>query len=383
MEPDPLDLPTSPSLPMRSVRSPVTPWPDQAGGQPPQPPVPPSRRPPWPLLAIVGAGLAVVLIVALLLTLLLSARGGTTTVLLGAEEQTATSAQATSTAEGTPPTSPTGTAGSTGPRATATPHGATATSGTPATPSVHQVINQITLSGYGDGSVVATCPSGELALSGGWAVRYDSGATVYRSSRSGAGAWSVSVNHPSTALVTSYAECLKDAPRATIAERRAQVSLAANTAGAATAKCNAGEVVAGGGFVFDQHTEVGLDFFSNNASDTQWEGQALNFGSTAALASVYAECLASIGASMQATAFAGLRIAAGNQGSAYSGACPSGYSLSGGAYNDEPGGAFLYDLQGRLVLGGGGGSSFIWAASLSANDGLDTGLEVQAICLRF
>src|SRR5262245_59957703 len=98
MHQDPLDLPTPPTSP--PFPSPQLPCPGQAGGQPPQPP---RRRPPWPLLAVIGAGLAVVLIISLLVTLLLGARGGTTTVLLGAAELTATSAQATSRAEGTPP----------------------------------------------------------------------------------------------------------------------------------------------------------------------------------------------------------------------------------------------------------------------------------------
>ena len=376
MEPDPLDLPTSPTTP--PISSPQPPWPGQADGQPP------SGRSPWPLRAALAACLALVLIVALLFTLLLSARGGTTTVLLGSAEQSATSMQATSTSEGTPPTSPTGTAGSTGPRATATPHGTTtATPGTPAIPSVHQVVNQVTLSGFGEGSVVATCPSGEIALSGGWALRYDSGATIYRSSRSSTRSWAVYVNHPWTALVTSYAECLTNVRGAAIAERLAQVSVAANAAGRANPKCNAGEVVAGGGFAFDVHTDVGLDIFDNNSSDTQWEGQAVNLGATSTLASIYAECLAYSGASMQATAFVGPRVDAGSRSSAYSGVCPSGYSLSGGSFIGQPGGSFIYGMQAQLVLSDSGGSSFVWAASLYANDGHEVGLGVGAICLRF
>jgi hypothetical protein len=231
--------------------------------------------------------------------------------------------------------------------------------------------------------VVATCPSGEIALSGGWAVPYDSGATVYRSSRSGTHSWAVYVNHPSSALVTSYVECLKDATGAAIAERLAQVSVAAGAANRANPKCHAGEVVAGGGFAFDLHTGVGLDIFDSNSSDTQWEGQLVNLGATTTLASIYAECLAYSGASMQATAFVGLTIAAGNRGSAYSGACPSGYYLSGGGFIGQPGGSFVYDTQAQLVLSDSGSSSIAWAASLYANDGHEVGLGIGAICLHF
>src|SRR5262249_44792557 len=132
----------------------------------------------------------------------------------------------------------------------------TPTSGTPVSPSVYQVVSQSTLSGFGEGAVVATCPSGELALSGGWAAPYNSGATIYRSTHSGTRAWAVYVTPPSSVLITSYAECLKTASGPTIAERRARVSLAANPAGQASPRCPAGEVVVGGGFAFDRHTDV-------------------------------------------------------------------------------------------------------------------------------
>jgi hypothetical protein len=193
----------------------------------------------------------------------------------------------------------------------------------------------------------------------------------------------VYVNHPSSALVTSYTECLTNAHSATIAERMAQVSVAAGAANRANPKCNAGEVVAGGGFAFDLHTDVGLDIFDNNATDSQWEGQVVNLGATSTLASIYAECLAYSGASMKATAFVGPSIGAGSRSSAYSGPCPSGDSLSGGGFIGQPGGSFVYGMQGQLVLSDSGGSSFVWAVSLYANDGHEVGLGAGAICLHF
>jgi hypothetical protein len=243
------------------------------------------------------------------------------------------------------------------------------------------VVNQITLSGFGEGSVVATCSSGELALSGGWAVPYTSGATIYRSARSGTRGWAVYVNHPSSVLVTSYAECLKDASGAAMAERSALVSIAPNAADRAYPKCHAGEVVVGGGFAFDVHTDVGLDVFRENSSDTQWWGQALNYGTTTTLATVYAECLAYSGATMHATALtqSGI-IAAGGVSSTDSLACPSGYFTSGGGFEDDAG-AFVYDMQTQLVLGDSGGSYRVWVVSLYADRGNQNGLWVEAICL--
>ncbi len=180
--------------------------------------------------------------------------------------------------------------------------------------------------------------------------------------------------------MTSTAECLTSAPGATIAERLAQISLAPNTAGRAYPKCNAGEVVVGGGFAFDLHTDVTLDVFRENSSDTQWSGQAVNRGATSTLASVYAECLASSGASMKATALtdSGI-IAAGGRGSTFSVACPSGYYMSGGGFEGGRSG-FVYDMQAQLVLGDNG-SYRAWMVSLYANGGIQDGLLVEAICL--
>jgi len=370
MEPDPLDLPTAPGIPPLPPAQ--TSWPAVAGDQPP------SKRPPWTLLAALGGGCALLLIVILLLTLLLGSRGGTTTVLIGvAADQTATAggAQGTVTAGGVPSVGG-GTPLSGGGGIRPTP-----TTGVLVPPSIHQAVNQLTLSGFGEGSVVATCPAGELALSGGWAIPYGLGATVYRSSRSGTRAWAVYVNHPSSALVTSYAECLKGAPGATIAERLAQITVAVNATDKADATCNAGEVVVGGGFALDQHQGVTLATFWNPA-ETQWEGHVVNLGAASTRATIDAECLAYRGASVQSTAFAGLIITAGNRGSATSGACPSGSFLSGGAYMDRPGGAFVYTMQAQVVLGESGGSLFVWAASLYANTGHDVGFEAGALCLR-
>ena len=97
-------------------------------------------------------------------------------------------------------------------------------------PYVHQVVSQATLSGTSVGPVVATCPSGEIALSGGWAVAYNSGATIYRSERTGTGSWGVYVQHSSSVGVTTYAECLANATGATIDRaRRVCVGLAGLT----------------------------------------------------------------------------------------------------------------------------------------------------------
>src|SRR5262249_8009943 len=216
-------------------------WPDEP--QPSQSPgsaSPLSRlvrsRPALPAVAVASAGLIVALFSALLLALSSGARGSTP----GGQAQngqagqngSSQTGQAATVGSGAPSSGSGGGNGGgnggggshstpTPPRGSATP---TPTSGIAVvggggltfSPAVHQVVSQATLSGTSVGPVVATCPTGEIALSGGWAVAYNSGATIYRSARTSAQSWAVYVRHSSSVGVTTYAECLANASGAAI-----------------------------------------------------------------------------------------------------------------------------------------------------------------------
>src|SRR5262249_34521309 len=129
MQPDPHDLPTSPSLSFPPVPSPQPPWPDQAGDQPPRRGLPPSH------LAALAAGITVVTIIPLLLALRLLARGGTTPVLSGAAAApTATASGAQNGATATPGSGGGGGGGATQPTPT-TPRATPTMPGSSAPPS--------------------------------------------------------------------------------------------------------------------------------------------------------------------------------------------------------------------------------------------------------
>jgi hypothetical protein len=261
----------------------------------------------------------------------LSSQSGTSTGgSTGGSEGAATGPTATATTPGEAGGStvaPTATATSAAPTPTktATPAGIICCLTVILLPSVHQVVHQQTLTGSSVGPVTATCPAGEVALSGGWATSPSDGSNpvVYDSSRTGAGGWSVYVQHSGSTLVSAYAMCLKNASGATVAERFAgSLSVSPNTYGAKFASCNSGETLVGGGFA----SNIGLTLYNFMASGATWGGYVYNHTGSALPFSFYAECLTYSGSHSSLTAYTQAT------GHTVSNACPSGSYVSGGGF---------------------------------------------------
>ena len=246
-------------------------------------------------------------------------------------------------------------------------------------PSVHQVVSQAMLSGSSVGPVVATCPAGEIALSGGWSIPAHAGAFVSSSARSSVRSWAVYVRHGSSLGVTVYVECLANAPGATIVERAAYVSVAPGDFSGTVVDCNTGEVVVGGGF----YSQTGLvayesDGYYAQSHPTTWHGNAKNFGATSGQFGIYAECLTFTNAhSSLASGQTGPALAPGNGGRAASSTCPSGTYISGGGFYGPAG--IFYDTAAE-----GSGSATTWAVYDYNNTEDDTRyVSSQAVCLGF
>jgi len=372
MDRDPLDLPTSPTL--SPIPASQVPWPGHAGGPPPQPP---RRRPPWPLLGVIGAGLAVALITSLLVALLLTTRGGTTTVLLGAAEQTATSAQATSTAEGTPPTSPAGTAGTggiSGPRATSTPR--------PPGPTVHVVNVQGHATVYG---LTTSCPTDELALSGGWSADANTRISVSdHSSVQNTNGWTLDAREPNAPL-TAYVLCLQHLAGASITSRSAAVTIATDAASTVVASCQAGETLIGGGFFID----VGdITHFSPTADHTGFSLTVVyrpSLARTHAVSSRYhamvtpyahvtAQCLSAARARLTVPSPATVAISPQGSGPVTV-TCPKGTLLSGGGIDLLNGIAVATEFAPS--------SATTWQAQVRNQTIVSTTVKLYALCLSF
>ncbi len=353
-------------------------WPDR----PPQTPAngqPQSRsRFLLALVAIVASILIVALVGTLVLILSHGAQGSGT---IG--EQSAAAATATAAAGGVtngqptaisatatlPQSTPTNTPPSAAPTATATTFIVCCLT---LAPSVHEVVKQVTLAGTDTGPVTVSCPSGEVALSGGWATTNRSDLFVFNSTRSGTGSWQVYVGHSSSLLTNAYVECLRYASGATITQRLVQVSVAPGGINSATASCNAGEVLVGGGYALN----TGLELYNfSPASGTQWKGFARNHGTTSGLLNIYAQCLTYSSAHSSPTTFHQSSIAAGAVGSTVSAACPSGSAVSGGGYADSED-AFIYTMSSS-------GSGSTWTVYIFADGGHSELLNSYAMCLGF
>jgi len=191
-------------------------------------------------------------------------------------------------------------------------------------PAVHQVLHQQTLTGTSVGPVTATCPTGEVALSGSWATSSSDGtnALVYNSTRNGAGGWNVYVQHSGSTLVNAYVMCLKNASGATVAERLGQITVNPNTYGTKFVSCNAGETLVGGGFA----SSNGVSLYNFTASGSSWGGYAWNHTGSALPFNFYAECLHYSGSHSSFTS------SAQATGHTVSNACPSGSWVSGGGF---------------------------------------------------
>jgi hypothetical protein len=196
------------------------------------------------------------------------------------------------------------------------------------TPYTHLVYAQRTLTGGSDvGPVTATCPAGQIALGGGWAT---SGyGNVYNSSQSGNG-WQVYVNnYGASDLVNAYVMCLVNQPGAVVTERLNQVSVPASSSSTDNLSyCQSNEILIGGGFALS--STIFLNSQEFNSTDKAWRGNFSNYGSTPALANVYAMCLRAnyMFASPQGAAKVVVTSANGSS----TATCPAGFMVTGGGY---------------------------------------------------
>jgi hypothetical protein len=356
MDPSSSELPTPPEVPVPPQSPPFRPlWPTPGAGS-----RPPGQRPPWPLFAAIGALLVVILIIGILYV----SRGGTTTIVEGPsanQTATASSSQATSSAGtgSTATTSPTAVA-------TATPSPTATATTPPQPPSVEFIVAQSTVS---TGTpVVASCPSGELALSGGWAS--NGSTTIYNSTRSGNG-WRVFPLAAGGALTNSYVMCLKNDPGASVTEREVHVTIGAGTTGNGSVACNSGEVVVGGGYA---NPDSSIEIYNFTAMGNGWGGYAVNPSAAPDIVTFYAECLTSPGnPQVNFTSPATTSINGGASGGTQV-SCPGGSLLSGGGFVDD---------ENALVYNSSPNSRSTWETYLKNQGTASTALNVYAMCLSF
>jgi hypothetical protein len=313
-----------------------------------------------------GAGLGAVLIVTVLLTLLLGARGRTTTVLIGAAaDQTATpsNTSATATTSGTPRATTTAPTTPTPPRATATP--------TPPGPGVHILSAQgIVNSSYS--GVDAVCPTGELALSGGWLA--DANHPVLASLRLNRSDvdWQVGALSKTDLPMSAYVVCLQHAPEASITERQDFVEVASGAAGTVVTPCLAGEVPVGGGLT--HAPDFTIAHFGLSPDQSGFRLTVVNYSAASWSAGVYAECLRAPGARLTVPSPATASLGRGSFGTVQA-TCPKGTMLTGGGIDLLNGSAVAYGFAPA--------SATTWQAQVQNQSAVATTVNVYALCLSF
>jgi hypothetical protein len=186
------------------------------------------------------------------------------------------------------------------------------------------------------------CPTGELALSGGWSYDQFSGAHpdffVIASSRDTFDRWHIGVRHESPGVLRAYVMCLK--PPVGVAVTMAQRSSGSagefvppGGEGVASASCNRDETLVGGGF--DINLSQDGKVTSMTASGPSWNVHARhlsNLDTSLLRFRVLAECLRFEGAR---SSFVGSS-AAGTSGHATSLACSTDGHISGGGFVISP-----------------------------------------------
>lgn len=215
---------------------------------------------------------------------------------------------------------------------------------TPPPLSVHEVAQTTTLSGGQTGPVIATCPQGELALSGGWDIPAQN-ARVFAAKITNNG-WAVSVlplGHPATTTVTSYVECLRGASGTSMTQRPITKTIAptvasdkVDSASISAASCQQNEGLVGFGFDFGAAAADRLELEGSVPSDYLhaylWSFLVWNFDTVAHDVTFDLQCLTTTGQGTTSDApQMGSILYSGSSGSAVA-LCPPGTMLAGGGF---------------------------------------------------
>lgn len=263
-----------------------------------------------------------------LVALFLANCSGATTGGVGATAQRTATAQAlksTSSVATTPNASATATTSHQATKAPTSPTKTPTPTVPPKPPTIERIIASATISpGV---PVVATCPSHEIALSGGWYFSNSNSTEVNESLRYANG-WGVFAFGPGT-QISVYVLCLQNAPSASVVERDQTMSVGANSTVPADLSCNIGEIAVGSGFAHP-NSDVFI-YISAPHSTSEWSVSANNAGTDPVNVTFYIECLKAakvVTNTVSATASASPSASGGTQAS-----CPTGSLLAGGGFN--------------------------------------------------
>ncbi len=265
---------------------------------------------------------------------------------------------------------------------------------------VHEVAQTTALLGTSAGPASASCPSGELALGGGWQLPSPSGsisiqpdrrtvaqptlegARVYKAVVQGS-TWSVYVSHvalrPVEALqVTAYVECLGGVSGAVVTPVTSQENAFPQVISSANSFCAQGHPVGFGFDLGDAPTKLEFAGESVNAGFGIASVEVANHDSIQHTIVVSVECLSSPHLSWHLASSQGSTLQGGATAALHQG-CPSGFFIAGGAIK------YHYSILGAGNIYSQHVTSSAWQASVYASSG-STPLAIDGVyasCVKF
>jgi hypothetical protein len=242
------------------------------------------------------------------------------------------------------------------------------------TPFVHLVSTSRQVLAGDVAPTVATCPAGEVALSGGWDV--PAAGSVLASQRMGNG-WGIVVQATagSGVSVTASVACLAHVAGTTVQELSSSVTLASGTSIYTHVDCPPGVSGAVGGGFATSSPQLTFSYFFLDLSDTTWGMGVRNSRLSAATSTVFVECLTASGVALTALGIYNTTIPQGGAQTITT-VCPQGFFASGGGLTF--GSPHTVRILGLAPASDARG----WSADLSAVGGATT-VDVMVRCLSF
>jgi hypothetical protein len=192
-------------------------------------------------------------------------------------------------------------------------------------PRTEQVVSFGTIAGNDSGSVEVDCPSGALAVGGGFAA--SNGLIVYNSTPQ-SGGWRTYARNTtgSGKQLNVYAICLYNTA-GSVSWQTNQQTIDAGTSRRIETTCPSGSIVTGGGFASSSYRHW---VFATRQSDNGWETRARNISGVDQPLTTYSVCLSGVSAVTSRVFDQATILAGASSGGEVS--CPTNTLLTGGGY---------------------------------------------------
>jgi hypothetical protein len=236
---------------------------------------------------------------------------------------------------------------------------------------VETVLEQFSVSSGNIGNTTATCPSGSVVVSGGYAASSD--VLVYTQAINGNG-WQVYTknNAGSSKTVSVYARCLKNTA-GTISQHFNTGSANPGQKVNVVQECPAGTIVTGGGFASNPGGDLRLYNSSKMDSGNGWQVWAQNNGASSHSVTVYALCLSGVNATTY-DVFDSVNVPAGSTEGRYTN-CGDDLAVGGGFATQSN--LYMYNSSPRSA------TTNEWIGYAKNNGGSDQTFFNYAVCLTF